>query len=149
MIPIEDKDGTDCIIEGETVACHTKRVTSELAKITERALDKEVSMFREGQRSFGHSEDPLSETPLMRQFNKGISDALRSWVKDATRDLSTLVHPPSADGGALGQPGSQERLFAGVTRGDLTLMFEKQKKEILECLEGRDTGNASSKGSPT
>ena len=70
MIPIEDKDGTDCIIEGETVACHTKRVTSELAKITERALDKEFSMFREGQRSFGHSEDPLSETPLMRQFNK-------------------------------------------------------------------------------
>ena len=60
MVPIKDKDGTD----------HTKRVTSELSKITERALDKDISMFREGQESFGRSEDPPSEPPLMRQFKK-------------------------------------------------------------------------------
>ena len=70
MVPIKDKDGTDCITEEGAVACHTKRVASELSKISERALDKEVSMFREGQRSFGRSEDPPSEPPLMRQFKK-------------------------------------------------------------------------------
>ena len=70
MVPIKDKDGTDCITEEGAVACHTKRVTSELSKITERALVKEISVFREGQRSFGRSEDPPSEPPLMRQFKK-------------------------------------------------------------------------------
>ena len=48
MVPIKDKDGTDCITEEDAVACHTKRVTFELSKITERALDEDVSMFREG-----------------------------------------------------------------------------------------------------
>ena len=70
MVPIKDKDGTDCITEEGAVACHTTRATSELSKIIERALDKEVYMFREGQRSFGRSEDPPSELPLMRQFKK-------------------------------------------------------------------------------
>ena len=38
-----------------------------------------------------------------------------------------MVPAPAADGGALGLPGSQDRLFAGVKRADLTAMFEKQK----------------------
>ena len=70
MVPIKEKDGTECIIDEGAVAWHTKRVTSELSKIIERALDKEVYMFREGQRSFGRSEDPPSEPPLMWQFKK-------------------------------------------------------------------------------
>ena len=70
MVPIKEKDGTDCIIDEGAVACHTKRVTSGLPNTIERALDKEVSMFREGQRSFARSEDPPSEPPPMRQFKK-------------------------------------------------------------------------------
>ena len=70
MVPIKEKDGTNCIIDVGAVACHTKRVTSELSKTIEHALDKKVSMFREGERSFARSEDPPSEPLLTRQFKK-------------------------------------------------------------------------------
>ena len=70
MVPIKEKGGMDCIIDEGAVACHTKRVTSELSKTMEDALDKEVSMFREGEGTFARSEDPPSELSLMRQFKK-------------------------------------------------------------------------------
>ena len=70
MVPIKEKDGTDCTIDEGAVACHTKRVPSELSNAIERALDKEVFIFREGERSFVRSEDPPSEQPHMRQFKK-------------------------------------------------------------------------------
>ena len=86
-----------------------------------------TALARRSFRNHRRQHHPINTNAPIISRMQGIFDALRSWVKDATHDLSTMVPAPAADGGALGRPGSQDRLFAGVKRADLTAMFEKEK----------------------
>ena len=60
---------------------------------------------------------------------QGVSDALRSWVSDATPDLSTMVPPPVADGSALAL------LAGGALKTECLL--ELHERNWLQCLKNR------------
>ena len=82
LVPVKARDGTNCtstLDEGDA-ACHSKRLTSELCRTIEDALDKEVSLSRGGEGSFPRFDDLLSELPLIMQQFKEVKHTVQAHV---------------------------------------------------------------------